>query len=430
MNCFSAFNIFPIRWAVPAVLAMLAACGVPSSESADRTHNREYSLHYTLSPDPDTSSVLVAMQLRQPRDLVREISFPVSGAISDVGGDGDLSIRDERVHWRPPADSGTLEWRVLVRTERGNGSFDALLTEQWGIFRAEDVIPRARTRTLKGSVSRTTLSFDLPVDWSAISEYSALKQPIVVDRADRRFDEPTGWFAMGKLGIRRETIAGTRVAIAAPQDHDVRRMDMLALLNWTLPELNEVLPGALPRLTIVSAGAPMWRGGLSAPASLFLHADRPLISENATSSLMHEVVHTALGLRPVDGYDWIVEGLAEYYSIELLKRGHAISRNRATRAFEQQKKWGERADSLCGAESTAATTALAVTIFRNLDREMLSETDGQASLDALLPILANTRIDLDDLLAATVTLTGATPDALHSDNLPGCRSMAAENQEH
>jgi hypothetical protein len=430
MNCFSAFNIFPVRWAVPAVMAMLAACGVPSSESADRTNNREYSLHYTLSPDPDTSSALVAMQLRQPRDLVREISFPVSGAISDVGGDGDLSIRDERVHWRPPADGGTLEWRVLVRTERGNGLFDALLTEQWGIFRAEDVIPRARTRTLKGSVSRTTLSFDLPVGWSAISEYSALKQPIVVDRADRRFDEPTGWLAMGKLGIRRETIAGTRVAIAAPQDHDVRRMDMLALLNWTLPELNDVLPGALPRLTIVSAGAPMWRGGLSAPASLFLHADRPLISENATSSLLHEVVHTALGLRPVDGYDWIVEGLAEYYSIELLRRGHAISRSRATRAFEQQKKWGERAGSLCGAASTAATTALAVTIFRNLDREMLSETDGQAGLDALLPILANTRVDLDDLLTATEKLTGATPDALHSDNLPGCRSMAAENQEH
>jgi hypothetical protein len=144
---------------------------------------------------------------------------------------------------------------------------------------------------------------------------------------------------------------------------------------------------------------------------------------------MHEVVHTALGLRPVDGYDWIIEGLAEYYSIELLKRGNAITKSRATRAFDQQKQWGERAKSLCGAESTAATTALAVTIFRNLDREMLQQSDGEVNLDALLPILANTRIDLDGLIAATEKLTGATPDTLHSDNLPGCRSMTTGSQE-
>ena len=73
---------------------------------------------------------------------------------------------------RPP-DGGTLEWRVLVRHERGNDVFDALLNAEWGIFRAEDVIPRARTRTLKGAASRTTLAFDLPAGWSAISEYSA-----------------------------------------------------------------------------------------------------------------------------------------------------------------------------------------------------------------------------------------------------------------
>jgi len=234
---------------------------------------------------------------------------------------------------------------------------------------------------------------------------------------------------MGKLGIRRETIAGTRVAIAAPQAHAVRRMDMLALLNWTLPELNEVLPDALPRLTIISAGEPMWRGGLSAPASLFLHADRPLISENATSSLLHEVMHTALGLRPRDGNDWIVEGLAEYYSIQLLRRGHAISASRAKKAFAQQAEWGAQSAFLCGEESTAATTALAVTIFRKLDRELLEKSDGKVDLDSLLPNLVNSDIDLNSLIVAVEEMIGVTPDALHSDNLPGCSSMAPGSQE-
>lgn len=430
MNCFSAFNDAASRWVVLTTTALLVACGVPASESADRSNNREYSLHYTLSPDPATSSVLVTMRLRQPGNLVREVSFPVSNAISDVGGGGDLRVRDNRAYWQPPASGGTLEWRALVHQERGSNNFDALLNNEWGIFRAEDVIPRARTRTLAGAASRTTLAFDLPAGWSAISEYSALERPIVVDRPERRFDEPTGWIAIGKLGVRRETIAGTRVAIAAPKAHDVRRMDMLALLNWTLPELNEILPNALPRLTIVSAGAPMWRGGLSAPASLFLHADRPLISENATSPLLHEVVHVALGLRSRDGHDWIVEGLAEYYSIELLRRGNAISASRATKAFARQTEWGEQSKTLCGANSTAATTALAVTIFRKLDREMLETSDGEAGLDALLPALVNTEVDLDSLVIAVKELTAATPDTLHSDNLPGCRSMATGNQEH
>jgi len=369
------------------------------------------------------------MRLRQPFDLVREISFPINSDISDVGGDGDLRIRNGRAIWIPPSDGGTLEWRVVVHNPRGKDAFDALLNAQWGLFRAEDVIPRARSRTLKGAVSRTTLAFDLPAGWSVITEYSARDLPIIVDRKDRRFDEPAGWIAMGDLGVRRERIAGTRVAIAAPQGHDVRRMDMLALLNWTLPELHAILPDALPRLTIVSAGAPMWRGGLSAPASFFLHASRPLISENGTSSLLHEVMHTALGLRPRHGNDWIVEGLAEYYSIELLRRGKAITARRATTAFERQASWADRADTLCAAHSTGASTALAVTVLSNLNSEIVDKTDGEFSLDTLLPVLANNTVDLAALTSAVEDLIGSSPDALHSDKLPGCPTIEGDNRE-
>ncbi|MDH5456562.1 MAG: hypothetical protein OEY37_10855 [Gammaproteobacteria bacterium] len=429
MNCFSAFPKTPCRWTVLAAMALLMACGVPASESADRSNHREYSLHYTLAPDPQSSTVLVVLRLKQPRDLVREIAFAANAGITDVRGDGDLLIRDRQVRWRPPADGGTLEWRVLVRHERDDGAFDALLTADWGIFRAEDVIPRARTRTLKGAESRTALDIDLPAGWSVITEYSALDKPIVVQRPERRYDEPTGWLAMGHLGIRRETIAGTRVAIAAPQDQDVRRMEMLALLNWTLPELTEILPDALPRLTIVSAGAPMWRGGLSAPASFFIHADRPLISENATSPLLHEVMHATLGLRPRKGSDWIVEGLAEYYSIELLRRGRAITASRAKKAFALLEEWGAESGGLCGTASTAATTARAVGVFRDLDRELLKKSAGKVDLDTLLPVLVNTEIDLDRLAAAAGELIGSTPDTLHSDNLPGCRTMTATSQD-
>ena len=52
---------------------------------------------------------------------------------------------------------------------------------------------------------------------------------------------------------------------------------------------------------VVGAADPMWRGGLSASNSLFLHADRPLISENGTSTLVHELTHVITRVRGADG---------------------------------------------------------------------------------------------------------------------------------
>ena len=170
---------------------------------------------------------------------------------------------------------------------------------------------------------------------------------IRIDNPDRRLDLPSGWIVMGHLGVRREQIAGMQVAVAGPVDHSIRRLDTLALLNWTMPELARIVPELPPRLTVVSAGEPMWRGGLSAPLSLFLHADRPLISENATSTLLHEIMHMALGLDSEDDYDWIIEGLAEYYSLQLLARSGTISAARYAMAEEDLAEWAREATALC-----------------------------------------------------------------------------------
>ena len=419
MNCFSACGIRNSRYVLLLTLLALGACGV--SDSANRDNQHEYSAHFTIAPDPSTSSVRVELRVRQPSALLRELSFPIDETVTEVRGDGQLTAGSDQVRWMPPPKGGSLNWRVTVYSERGDNEFDAYLGREWGVFRLEDVIPRARTRTLRGAASVSTLQFDLPAGWSAVSEYPAVRVPIAVYRAGRRFDEPAGWVAVGKLGVRRETIAGTRVAIAGPEGHSVRRLDMLALLNWTLPELNAMLPDALPRLTVISAGEPMWRGGLSAPASLFLHADRPLISENATSALLHEVMHVALGIRAREGFDWIVEGLAEYYSIELLRRGRAITPERAMTALQWQAEWGQRATALCGRASSAEMTARAVTVLAALDTELRDESD--SSLDDVLPLLAGNVVDLDVLTGAAAQLLGSLPDALHIDALPGCRKI-------
>lgn len=283
---------------------------------------------------------------------------------------------------------------------------------------------------LKGATSNTSFTWDLPDGWSAITEYSGTRDPVRVERADRAFDQPTGWMLVGDIGVRRDTIAGIRVAVAGPQGQSIRRLDMLALLNWVLPELSELLPTPPNRLTIVTAGEPMWRGGLSAPASLFIHAARPMISENATSPLLHEVLHVALPLRAEEESDWIIEGLAEYYGLELLLRGNAISPRRHRAAVAEQADWAKNAVGLCGMTSSGPTTALAVTTLHALNREILEKTAGKSNLDDLLRVLIKKgpMIDLQELTDAAAEVIGKPSDVLHSDNLPGCPTMAPRGQ--
>jgi predicted metalloprotease with PDZ domain len=175
----------------------------------------------------------------------------------------------------------------------------------------------------------------------------------------------------------------------------------------------------------------MWRGGLSGPNSLYIHADRPLISENATSTLLHEVMHSVLRQSAASGYDWIVEGVAEYYSLELLRRSGSISEPRYRKALEMQHEWAKSADSLCRRSSKAETTALAVTVLRDLDAELRENSAGDASLDDFLQALQEESRDitLETVQKIAASLAGRSSDVLQLDNLPGCRSIQSDSQE-
>ena len=409
----------------------LVACGSPATESASANDSLEYETHYTFKPSPSERAVTVELRLRQPRSLLREVRFQVQDPRFEAfDGEGVINRDGDVLIWSPPPAGGTISWRSSVLHERNSSGYDAWIGRDWGIFRAEDIVPRAATRTLKGASSTTTVSFELPGDWSVVTQYNDKEGVYEITHRERRFKQPTGWILVGKLGNRRDDIGNTRVTVAGPVKNGVRRLDMLALLNWTLPEIARVGAELPKRLTIISAGDPMWRGGLSAPSSLYIHADRPLISENGTSTLLHEVMHVALGLAAAPGYDWIVEGLAEYYSLELMRRSGTVAASRAVRSRESQRKWAEQSEHLCGPVSTGATTALAVTVLLDLDREIREESDERYSLDDLLPRILNVddEVDLSLLTTAASDLIGSNPDTLHIDKLPGCRNMSNTDQ--
>lgn len=405
----------------------LIACEAPASglDGGRAEHPLAYQVDYLVTPQPARGGASVVLTVSQPRRLLREIDMQI-GAIdtSSVIADGGYSLNGRRLVWNPPDNGGVLRWFVPIANFRSEDTYDAYIDYAWALFRAEDIIPRARSRTLKGATSITRIKFDLPDGWSSNTEYFGRNNDYSVANPTRRFDQPTGWILLGNLGVRIDDIAGTRVIVAAPVAHGARRLDILALLQWTLPELKRVLPDFPARLTVMSAAGPMWRGGLSAPASLFIHADLPLISENGTSTLLHEVLHIGLDLRAAEGADWIIEGLAEFYGLELLKRTNTISVTRHSAAIEKLRAWGSDAKNLCRKQSTGPVTAQATAIFHALDLELRSNNEKNVtySLDDLLPILqANeSKVTVEDLQNAARQLVGFLPTAIESKNLPGC----------
>jgi len=353
---------------------------------------KEYALDYEATFVPEQGAVRLQVDVRQERALLRQVRFDFDPArYGDFQADGDLTVSDNQVTWRPPATGGALRFRVALNHQRKSGSYDSLMTDEWAVFRGDDLFPPAAVKALKGYESNARLRMTGPDGWSFISAYPRDEDDDEWYRVawpDRRFDRPVGWMAAGELGARWTRIGDRRLGVAGPMGQGVRHLDILAFLRWNLPELVRVFPEFPMRVLVVSAGDPMWRGGLSGPASLYLHADRPLISGNSTSTLLHELVHVAQSYRAAKDEDWIVEGIAEYYTLEIMRRSGTISDKRYERGIDRAEEWAEESAGLQAERSSGARTARGVTVMRELDAELRERSGGRHSLDDVARQLA------------------------------------------
>ncbi|HEY7776575.1 MAG TPA: hypothetical protein VIC02_08535, partial [Kineobactrum sp.] len=260
-----------------------------------------------------------------------------------------------------------------------------------------------------------SLAFTLPDTWSSATPYAGIDGSAhhyrIVDPG-RRLPRPKGWLILGDITSRQDTIAGIDVRVAAPAGQGNRLQDTLAFLAWTLPEVTSVFPGFPLHLLVVTAGDPMWRGGLSGTRSLFMHADRPLISGNRTSSLVHELVHVASGISGGKHADWIVEGLAEYYASAILWRTGAISEQRYRQVLAWKENWAHQAETLFVKRSSGAVTARAAMVMHRLDGALHEATGGKAGIDDVARALATGRgkVSLDQLKRIVHTLAGSAID--------------------
>ena len=401
-----------------------------------------YGLNGSAQPTPPTYQLLfeakisagqlladASIGLTQPDSLLHELRFRAPAQqYSQFSGDGDIRREDDVLIWLPPPSGGKLQYRVSISHKRDGGGFDALITDEWAIFRGDDVFPAAHIRRAVGSVGRSELIVRAPESWSVVTPFaSGPKNRYVINNPERIFDRPTGWMIAGKLGVRRDLIADINVSIAGPVGAGVQRTSMLALLRWTLPYLTRELDEFTNRLSIVSANDPMWRGGLSAPKSIFIHADRPLLSENATSTLLHEVAHVLMRFPTQPQHDWIDEGLAEYITLKILRRGGTISDKRFAATIDKFRDRAKTVNSVITQTADGAIKAKGVVIFYDLDREIQELTEDRADIFDLVRrlMLENIPVDLARLreLAAEISYKGQASDkklkSLGPDRVPG-----------
>jgi len=318
----------------------------------------------------DDDCIPIKVKVTQSKHLLRSLSWQQNDYLSNFRANGQLRENDGQWQWEVPKRGGMLRYCAQLAHVRGE-RYDSRITKNWALFRADDLFPAATSVVARNSHSRTRLSFKLPAKWNSVTPYRELSEhQYEVDNPGRLFDRPTGWVQLGELGIRRDNVANTKVAVAAPIGQEVTRLEIMTLISFTIPTVRNWFPDFPDRLLVVSANDGMWRGALSGPSSLYLHGERPLVSENGTSTLLHELVHVAFQRQATNRADWIDEGLAEYMAIVLLHRAGGLTDRRFRAALEEQERWGASVDKLGKKNSNGAATAKAVTLFAQLHQEI------------------------------------------------------------
>lgn len=378
---------------------------------------RRFDVDYTVGFAPTEGQALVTLALTNRDGRASRLDFAMpADRYTGIEGDGEIERVDDRLIWTPPEKGGELRWRYRIDKRRRDGGYDARITDTWAIVRGDHLFPSARVRMTPDTDSRTRLRFDLPEGWTNVDTPWKLArdgESFVVVNAETRFDRPTGWMIAGDVGTRREHYDGIEVSVAAPKGDSMPRQQILAMVGWTLPEMRRIF-GELPsKLLIVGAGDAMWRGGLSGPRSLYMHSGRPLISENGTSTLLHELTHLITRISGRSGHKYISEGIAEFYSIELLHRTGGTTDARYERTRQQLQRWSRNVKSLRAARAHGPITARAVLLFMALDKEIREATDDEKSFDDVTRLLMEKRkVDTDDLVEAATQVLGRLPEAL------------------
>lgn len=344
--------------------------------------------HVRLLPQSDQAEVRLTVA---KGEAVRSLDFDLGDGshYSDFKADGQWQLspgKHARGLWRPSGDKPSLTYRVSISHGRKSGSFDTRMTPTWALLRGDDLVPPARLDQQDGVELVSRLQFELPNGWQSVeTAWPRIgKNTFRIDNPSRLFDRPTGWMLAGHLGSRRTRLGETEVTVASPRGQGMRRMDVLTLLTFVWPQVQAVYPRHPKKLLIVGANDPMWRGSLGAHESIYLNTRLPLVSESGSSALVRELAQVFGRINDEHRSDWISEGFAEYYAIELVRRAGGMSDERYQALQAKLTRDSQKVTTLRGEQISPAQLAKAVMVLQELDREIRLKTRNKRSLDDVL----------------------------------------------
>ena len=366
----------------------LAAALLTMGSSVWAAKKVDLDYHVRLLPQSDQAEVRLTLA---QGSAVRSLDFDLGDGsrYSDFKADGQWQLtpgKSTRGVWRPAVDKASLTYRVPISHGHKNGSFDTRMTQDWALMRGDDLVPPARLDQQDGIELVSRLEFELPGGWKSVeTAWPRIgKNRFRIDNVSRLFDRPTGWMLAGHLGTRRTRLAETEITVASPRGQGMRRMDVLTLLTFVWPQVQAVFPRHPGKLLIVGANDPMWRGSLGGRESIYLNSRLPLVSESGSSALLRELVQVVGRVNDEHRSDWISEGLAEYYAIELLRRAGGMSDERYASLNARMAKDSRTVSSLRGDQVDSAQVAKAVLLLQELDREIRLKTRNKRSLDDVM----------------------------------------------
>jgi predicted metalloprotease with PDZ domain len=310
-----------------------------------------------------------------------------------VMGSGKLAWHGRTLDWTPGGPYAHLSYTVAIDHPRPpSGRFDSHAAPDWVATRALYLFPEINVDFRPGAQaarSRARLVFRLPRGWRVAAAQAPLEDDAFrVEEPGKRFERPRGWFLLGRIAHHRRRIGGMALTVAtAPgSTFDVRRL--LRFYARTVPLLGELLGPAPPRVLVVSAPDPMWRGGLSGEDSFFVNSRIPLRSADKTSTYLHELFHVWQPFRPGRDGRWVAEGLAEWYSLALQHRAGRLSDRGFARGVDLFARYGRWGIDLSRTRVPAALNNSAPLVMWWIDREIRRVTAGQRSLDDVVRALA------------------------------------------
>src|SRR5476649_631601 len=375
--------------------------------------------HVKLLPQSDQAEVRVSLS---QGSAVRSLNFDLGrdGDYSDFKADGQWKVTGTHGLWQPSADKASLSYRVRLTHARKPGVYEARMTPSWALFRGEDLVPAARLDQQDGVELVSRLVFELPAGWKSVeTAWPRIgKHKFRIDNVSRLFDRPTGWMVAGDLGTRRTRLGETEVTVSAPKGQGMRRMDVLTMLTFVWPQIQAVFPRNPPKLLVIGAGDAMWRGADAGHDSIYLNSTRPVVSESGSSPLVRELVQVFSQIRDHQRSDWIGDGLAEYYAIELVRRAGGMSDERYQHVQAHLTKISRNVKSIRGDRLDAAALARTVLLLQDLDREIRLQTQGKRSLDDVAQgLMRMNRVTTRDFIQITDNVMGEPSKVLGSSLL-------------